>query len=101
MSAPLMTQLVATVLSLGVRARFSMTVPVEILGNRGFSLISRNIEKVYAGNEAALKSKTPRHRRGAAFYKGECITALLIVNKNLHFLQRFFYFCVFNHLHDD
>ena len=49
--------------------------------------------------EAVLKSKTPRHRRGATFYKSECITALLIVNKNLHSLQRFFYFCVFNHLH--
>jgi hypothetical protein len=47
-----------------------------------------------------LKAKRPDISRGATFYKSECITALLIVNKNLHFLQRFFYFCLFNHLQE-
>ena len=95
-----MTQLIATALNLNMNGRYSMTMRVEILSSRGLSARRRNIENRGESAEAALKNKTPRHRRGATFYKSECITALLIVNKNLHFLQRFFYFCLFNHLHD-
>src|SRR5712664_875389 len=61
------------------------------LGSTGFSRCRCNLgESCERGPRAAPKSKTPRGRRGATFYKSKCITPIRIVKRNFANSQKIF-----------